>query len=222
MKDESDEEELEILLPLYAISPIFTVVAEPAEPVVGSVPAEPVVKISSYSAPVVKISADSPLVPSGLRSRDRFRLMFLSSTQRNAESTNIADYNKFVQDLAAAGHADIRAHSAGFRAVACTEDVDARDNTGTNGIGLGIWWLGGAKAVDNYVDFYDDSWDSGKVTVRDESGAACHHSILAPTTLSTSGVASEDGRNGTGSHAPRVSTGLGLPLTRSGRELRTS
>ena len=122
-------------------------------------------------SPVVKISADSPLVPSGLRSRDRFRLIFLSSTERNAESTNIADYNKFVQDLAAAGHADIRAHSAGFRAVACTEDVDARDNTGTNGIGLGIWWLGGAKAVDNYVDFYDGSWDE-EVTVRDESGAA--------------------------------------------------
>ena len=155
--------------PLYAISPVFTVVAEPAEPVVGSVPAEPVVKISS----------DSPLVPSGLRSGDRFRLIFLSSTERNAESTNIADYNKFVQDLAAAGHADIRAHSAGFRAVACTEAVDARDNTGTNGIGLGIHWLGGAKAVDNYVDFYDGSWDE-EVTVRDESGAA----VTIPVTTS--------------------------------------
>ena len=121
--------------------------------------------------PVVKISADSPLVPSGLRSRDRFRLIFLSSTERNAESTDIAEYNKFVQDRAAAGHSDIRAHSAGFRAVACTEAVDARDNTGTNGIGLGIHWLGGAKAVDNYVDFYDGSWDE-EVTVRDESGAA--------------------------------------------------
>ena len=85
--------------------------------------------------PVVKISSDSPLVPSGLRSGDRFRLIFLSSTQRNADPTDIYHYNKFVQDRAAAGHADIRAHSAGFRAVACTEAVDARDNTGTNGIG---------------------------------------------------------------------------------------
>ena len=165
---QSDEEELEILLPLYAISPIFTVVAEP-EGVESDSP--PVVKISAYSPPVVKISADSPLVPTGLRSRDRFRLIFLSSTQRNAESTDIADYNKFVQDRAAAGHADIRAHSAGFRAVACTEAVDALDNTGTNGIGLGIHWLGGAKAVDNYVDFYDGKWDE-EVNVRDESGAA--------------------------------------------------
>ena len=101
-------------------------------------------------------------------------------------------YNKFVQDLAAAGHADIRAHSAGFRAVACTEDVDALDNTGTNGIGLGIWWLGGAKAVDNYVDFYDGSWDE-EVTVRDESGAA----VTIPRTGSTyrvwSGCDPDDG-----------------------------
>ena len=55
--------------------------------------------------------------------------------------------------------------------MACTAAVDARDNTGTNGIGLGIYWLGGAKAVDNYVDFYDGKWDE-EVTVRDESGAA--------------------------------------------------
>ena len=130
--------------------------------------------------PVVKISSDSPLVPSGLRSRDRFRLIFLSSTQSNAESTDIADYNKFVQDLAAAGHADIRAHSAGFGAVACTEAVDARDNTGTNGIGLGIWWLGGGKAVDNYVDFYDGRWDE-EVTVRDESG----NTVTVPFASST-------------------------------------
>ena len=97
--------------------------------------------------------------------------MFVSSTKRNAESTDIADYNKFVQDLAAAGHADIRAHSSGFRAVACTGDVDARDNTRTTNTGVRIYWLGGDKAVDNYADFYDGSWDES-VNVRDESGTA--------------------------------------------------
>ena len=144
--------------------------------------------------PVVKISSDSPLVPSGLRSGDRFRLIFLSSTKRNAESTNIADYNKFVQDLAAAGHADIRAHSAGFRAVACTEAVDARDNSGTSGIGLGIHWLGGAKAVDNYVDFYDGSWDE-EVTVRDESGAAVTIPFASSTGIAWTGC-EPDGTEG--------------------------
>ena len=206
---QSDEEELEILLPLYAISPIFTVVAE-TEGVESDSP--PVVKISSDSPPVVKISADSPLVPEGLRSRDRFRLIFLSSTQRNAESTDIADYNKFVQDRAAAGHADIRAHSAGFRAVACTEAVDARDNTGSNGIGLGIWWLGGAKAVDNYVDFYDGSWDE-EVTVRDESGAA----VTIPFSTDAYDTWTGCGSNGTELVISSISGALGTTNPGHGR-----
>ena len=122
-------------------------------------------------AEVVMISFHSPLVPAGLGIADQFRLMFVSSTKRNAESTDIADYNKFVQDLAATGHADIQAHSSGFRAVACTGDVDAQDNTRTTGTGIRIYWLGGDKAADNYKDFYDGSWDES-VNVRDESGTA--------------------------------------------------
>ena len=162
--------------------------------------------------PVVKISADSPLVPEGLRSRDRFRLIFLSSTQRSAESTDIADYNTFVQDRAAAGHADIRAHSAGFRAVGCTEAVDARDNTGTNGIGLGIWWLGGAKAVDNYVDFYDGSWDE-EVTVRDESGAA----VTIPFSTNAYDTWTGCGSNGTELVISSISGALGTTNPGHGR-----
>ena len=81
----------------------------------------------------------------------------------------IATYNTFVQGLAAAGHADIRTYSAGFRAVGCTSDVDARDNTRTTGTGVPIYWLNGAKAADNYADFYDGSWDD-EVNDKNESG----------------------------------------------------
>ena len=118
-----------------------------------------------------KSLSDWALKPSGLEAGNRFRLLFLSSTGRNAESTDIAVYNSFVQARAAAGHADIRAYSSQFRAVACTSAVDARDNTGTTGTGVPIYWLGGAKAADNDADFYDESWDE-EVTVRDESGGA--------------------------------------------------
>ena len=117
-----------------------------------------------------------------------------------------------MQDLAAAGHADIRVHSAGFRAVACTEAVDARDNTGTNGIGLGIWWLGGAKAVDNYVDFYDGSWDE-EVTVRDESGAA----VTIPSSTSAYDVWSGCEDDGTERLDLGVSNGLGTTKVATGR-----
>ena len=119
--------------------------------------------------PPLEVPVDWALKLSGLEAGDRFRLLFLSSTGRNAESTDIADYNSFVQARAAAGHADIRAYSSQFRAVACTSAVDARDNTGTTGTGVPTYWLGGAKAADNDADFYDESWDE-EGTVRDESG----------------------------------------------------
>ena len=78
-------------------------------------------------------------------------------------ATDIADYNTFVQNLAAAGHAAIQAYSAGFNVVGCTEDTDARDNTSTTFTntdkGVPIYWLNGTKAADDYEDFYDGSWD---------------------------------------------------------------
>ena len=46
--------------------------------------------------------------------------------------------------------------------VGCTEDVDARDNTGTNthtdGAGVPIYWLNGSKVADDNADFYDGDW----------------------------------------------------------------
>ena len=89
----------------------------------------------------------------------QFRLIFLSATKRNAVSSHIADYNSFIQARAAAGHTDIQPYAEGFNAVGCTEEVDARDNTGTTGTGVPIYWLNGNKVADNYQDFYDGSWD---------------------------------------------------------------
>ena len=109
------------------------------------------------------------LKPTGLGAGDKFRLLFLSSTETNATSFDIADYNSFIQGRAAAGHTDIRTYSSGFRAVGCTADSDATANTGTAGTGEVIYWLGGNKAADNYGDFYDGSWDE-EVNDKDESG----------------------------------------------------
>ena len=124
------------------------------------------------SATVVPFSWS--LKPAGLSPGDKFRLLFLSSTKRDATSSDIADYNTFVQDRAAAGHLDIRVYSSGFRVVGCTEAVDARINTGTTytntDLGVPIYWLNGAKAADDYEDFYDGSWDE-EANDKAESGA---------------------------------------------------
>ena len=108
---------------------------------------------------VVLVTSDWSLLPAGLTAGDQFRLIFLSSTKRDGSSTDIANYNTFVQTRAAAGDTDIQAYSDGFNAVGCTEDVDATDNTGTTGTGVPIYWLNGNKAADDYNDFYDGTWD---------------------------------------------------------------
>ena len=117
-----------------------------------------------------EVPSNWSLTPSGLAVGDQFRLLFLSSTKTDATSTGIEGYNTFIQDLAEAGHADIQDYSAGFRAVGCTADVDARDNTGnTDGAGVPIYWLNGSKAADDYGDFYDGDWDD-EANDKNESG----------------------------------------------------
>ena len=111
--------------------------------------------------------------PSGLVVGDEFRLIFLSSIKRSATSSNIDDYNTFVQNLAAAGHAEIQAYSSGFTAVGCTADDDARDNTDTTYTssekGVPIYWLSGNKVANDYDDFYDGSWNN-EANNKNESG----------------------------------------------------
>ena len=119
--------------------------------------------------------SNSGLVPTGLVLGDTFRLLFLSSTRRTASASGIGTYNTHVQTAAAAGHTAIQAYSAGFRAVGCTSSQDANVNTRTlhttSDTGVPIYWLNGAKAADDYADFYDGDWDE-EAALKDESGTA--------------------------------------------------
>ena len=112
------------------------------------------------------------LIPTGVGGGDSFRLLFVSSNTRNASSSDISDYNTHVQDAAAAGHADIRSQSSLFTALASTNSVDARDNTGTTytstATGIPIYWLNGQRVARHYKDFYNGSW--GSTIDKDEDG----------------------------------------------------
>ena len=113
---------------------------------------------------VTSVPDDWALLPTGISTGDQFRLIFLTSSNRNATSATIGDYNTFVQGAANSGHTDIRAYSSGFTVVGCTASVDARDNTGTTytstDTGVPIYWLNGLQVADDYEDFYDGSWDA--------------------------------------------------------------
>ena len=136
------------------------------------------------SITTTEVPADWGLKPTDVAAGSQFRLIFLSSTKRNGSHTAISNYNIFVQGRAAAGHTDIRTHSAGFKAVVCTAADDARDNTRTTGTGVPIYWLNGTKVADNYGDFYDGSWDD-EANDKNESGTnGPDTSQCAPTTPS--------------------------------------
>ena len=121
-----------------------------------------------------EILVTSALVPGSFRVGDGFRLLFVTSNRSTAESSDIAKYNKFVQDAAASGHTDIQDYSSVFRALGSTASIDARDNTATNpnkdGPGEEIRWLNGPRAANDYADFYNGSWDH-RNPGRDQDGA---------------------------------------------------
>ncbi len=128
----------------------------------------------SYDVPF-----DWALKPSGLAAGTKFRLLFATSTRRNASATDIGTYNTFVQTRAKAGHSAI-SDSCGnlFKVVGSTSAIDARVNTDTESTDTAalIYWLNGAKVADSYADFYDGSWDSR--AHRTESGGTSSYTFV--------------------------------------------
>ena len=122
--------------------------------------------------PTTPVAYAWSLRPNELEEDDEFRLIFISSERRNAGPSNISTYNSWIQSQAASGHTDIRTHQNGFRAVVCTEDDDARENTAMDHTTVvPIYWLGGAKVANTYNDFYDGSWENdGNSKDRTENG----------------------------------------------------
>ena len=123
----------------------------------------------------------------------------MTSAETAATSTDIDTYNAFVQAAAAAGHAGIQDYSEGFRAVASTAAVAARDNTGTTGASVPVYWLGGNRIADSYRDFYDGTWDDEENPTDESGGAASNNGAWTGS--------ESDGTQGT--HAVHGSTVLG-------------
>ena len=122
------------------------------------------------------IPADWSLKPDAVAAGGGFRLLFVSSTTRTGDSTDIALYNDHVQAAAAVGHADIRAFADDFTVVGSTLAVNARANTLTQAADTDapIYWVDASAprsaVADDYADFYDGTWDNPDG--RTEAGAA--------------------------------------------------
>ncbi|MCY3786474.1 MAG: hypothetical protein OXG47_07090, partial [bacterium] len=113
----------------------------------------------------IEVPRDWALRPTAVSPAAKFRLLFVSTATRNAQSSNIEEYNDWLQRLIVTkGHSSIKPYAGLVKVLGSTNSVNARTNTATTGAGTGIsiYWLGGAsaaKAADDYTDFYDGTWD---------------------------------------------------------------
>ena len=123
----------------------------------------------AQSSSAQTVPADWTLIPDGVEPGDSFRLLFVTSTSRDATSADIADYNAHVQSAADA-NAGLKPFKDGFTALISTASVNIKDNSATTGTGLPVHWLGGDKLADDYADLYDLSWDS--VSGKTETGGS--------------------------------------------------
>ncbi len=136
---------------------------------------------------------DWALTPSTLDHGDKFRLLFASSTNRNARDEGNAPYNTFVRNRAKAGHSGITDGCASkFNALISTRYGDSaktNTSTGSSDTDASIWWIAGDKVADDYADFYDGSWDSRNH--KNENGGTTSHEWV------WTGSNSDGTRNGT-------------------------
>ncbi|MCP4194746.1 MAG: PEP-CTERM sorting domain-containing protein [Planctomycetaceae bacterium] len=95
------------------------------------------------------------LQPTDLAPGDQYRLVFVTSTLTEATSDDINYYNNFVDNLG-----DL-AMTSDWTAIASTQTVNARDNTGTTGSGgVPIYNLNGIRVADDYADLWDTTIDN--------------------------------------------------------------
>ena len=99
----------------------------------------------------------------GSQRGDSYRLAFVTSGGRDAQSTDIADYNMFVS-TAANNVPELAALDTRWFEIASTDSVDARDNTGTAPPGdVPVFLLNDTMLAFSYGDLWDWSmavpWD---------------------------------------------------------------
>jgi len=104
-------------------------------------------------------------LPTGLNPGGQYRLPFVTSGERQSDTSDIAVYNTYVSDAANAVP-ELFSLGTTWIAIASTSDVNARDNTDTlpsfagGVLGFPIYRLDGIKIVDSYDDLWDGTLDA--------------------------------------------------------------
>lgn len=94
--------------------------------------------------------------PTGLNPGDKFRFIFVTTGTRNATSTDIADYNTFVNTDA--GGATYNGSAVTWKAIGSTTTVNARDNVGGFGTNVPVYLVTGTKVANSLTDTAGGLW----------------------------------------------------------------
>ena len=101
-------------------------------------------------------------VPDELERGDQYRLLFMTSAERTAESSDASDYDDFVQSVADAAP-EVGSWGYQWQAVVSSADTDARDRINVNHeveVGVPIYRIDGLIIAEDYSKFWPDT-DNG-------------------------------------------------------------
>ena len=111
-----------------------------------------------------EVESSESFIPAGLVPGDTFRLLLVTEPI-NAQETKMVEYlDEALQAVIVLplDH-DFQGYWPFFLPLVSTRHIDARVITNTtytnDDKGVPIYWVGGAKAADDYEDFYDGDWD---------------------------------------------------------------
>ncbi|MDP6568009.1 MAG: PEP-CTERM sorting domain-containing protein [Alphaproteobacteria bacterium] len=123
-------------------------------------------------------------VPTELSPGEQYRLAFVTSTLRDATSSDIADYNAFVQGVADS-QAELAALGATWTAIASTATVDARDNVAEPDL-VRIYLLNDTKLANDDEDLFTGAiHEAPNIT---EAGSVFNTNVWTGTDASGFGV----------------------------------
>jgi energy-converting hydrogenase Eha subunit B len=118
-------------------------------------------------------------IPTGLSAGDQFRVLFLSSARRDATSSDIADYDRFIMDLAVAAGIDTYfGDPVTWQVLGSTASVSAISRVGVDS--PGFYELNGARVADSGADLWNGSIDNP--ILLDETGGFRDGLVFTGTT----------------------------------------
>jgi hypothetical protein len=132
--------------------------------------------------------AAAPLAtPTGLAPGTHFRFIYVTTGTTTATSTDIADYNSFVQTQASG--ATYAGTTVNWKAVGSTLTVGARENVGDYGSSVPVYLVNGTRIADGLGRSPGGLWNAGRTSFPQPVNVGIDGAIIASNFYAWTGSA---------------------------------